>query len=494
MQSLARRLEKGGVLSCAGISAAAQPFLAALLQHLFPRRPIVVVTEGLRTQESAQQDLATWLALGGEVQRLESKVQSQAMGGGSQESESSITHHASRITHHASSPPQPLFYPSWEVLPHEVRLPHADVISERLETLVALTHHASRLTPQAPLVVTSVVALLQRTYPAGTVRQRTRTLTRGDRADPLDLVEWLEEQGYEPEAQVTQKGEIALRGGILDIYPLTSPWPVRMEFFGDELESLRQFDPLTQMSREEITAVTIPPAGELGLLKQMRNAECPSSVAALQRVDGVRSENPQPALGTLLDYLPSETVFLLCEPELLAKRADEYARQVPDGDPFFILWETFQAQAREHGMTCLEASEAEPVLGALEEGQGEGEASVDSPATIELPGSPGIPHSVHPPQCCYGGRALRTPHFESLEAFRPLPERAPEPQVAEAQRREFFAQLHRWLRQGYGVHVFCNNNGERQRFTEIWGEYGFAEGDQTGVRPSSGAAKHVVGF
>ena len=60
--------------------------------------------------------------------------------------------------------------------------------------------------------------------------------------------------------------------------------------------------------------------------------------------------------------------------------------------------------------------------------------------------------------------------------------------MAEAQRREFFAQLHRWLRQGYAVHVFCNNDGERQRFTEIWDEYGFAEADQAGVRPSSGAA------
>jgi transcription-repair coupling factor (superfamily II helicase) len=156
------------------------------------------------------------------------------------------------------------------VLPHEARLPHADVISERLETLVALTGESKIQSPKSKVIVTSVVALLQRTFPAEAVRERTRTLTRGDRIDPLDLVEWLEEQGYEPEAQVTQKGEIALRGGILDVYPLTSPWPVRLEFFGDEVESLRQFDPLTQISREEITAVTIPPAGELGLLKQIR--------------------------------------------------------------------------------------------------------------------------------------------------------------------------------------------------------------------------------
>jgi len=419
---------------------------------------MVVVADGLRTQESVQQDLATWLTLGGEVH--------------SEGPEARITQHATRNTPHPPSvacpstlTPQPLFYPSWEVLPHEVRLPHADVISERLETLVALTHHASRNTPQVPFVVTSVVALLQRTFPAGTVRERTRILTRGDRVDPLDLVEWLEEQGYEPEAQVTQKGEIALRGGILDIYPLISPWPVRLEFFGDELESLRQFDPQTQMSREEITSVTMPPAGELGLLKGMRSAE-----------SGVRSENPQPStlnpqprLGTLLEYLPAETVLLLCEPDQLAERADEYARQVPDGDPFFIPWEAFLEQAVERGLTRLEVSEAEPARFDM---GGEGEEDVAHLAAADLSHAPGIPHT-----------AFRTPQFDSLEAFRPLPERPPEPQVAEAQRREFFAQLHRWSRQGYEVHMFCNNAGERQRFTEIWDEYGLLpEGPSTGAR------------
>jgi transcription-repair coupling factor (superfamily II helicase) len=496
VQLLARRLEKGGALSCAGVSAAAQPYFAALLRHIFPQRPIILVTEGLRTQESAQQDLATWFALTGEVQSPRSKVQSQAAGDRSQNPDPSIPDSGSRITHHASSSPQPLFYPSWEVLPHEVRLPHADVISERLETLVALTHHASRITQPAPLVVTSVVALLQRTFPAGTIRDHTRTLARGDRVDPLDLVEWLEEQGYEPEAQVTQKGEIALRGGILDIFPLTSPWPVRLEFFGNELESLRQFDPLTQMSREEIRAVTVPPAGELGLLKRSL-VQSPES----------KVQN----LGTLLDYLPAEAVLLLCEPELLAERAEEYAAQVPEGDPFFIPWETFQAQAGEQGVTRLEVSEAERPLIALgnDEGvetgshapfpltpslspsdgervparAGEGESDVGSLAAPELPEASALPHS-----------ALRTPHFESLEAFRPLPERAPDPQVAEAQRREFFAQLHRWLRQGYAVHVFCNNDGERQRFTEIWDEYGFANVGQAShlPQPSGDNIDHIA--
>src|SRR4029077_8047355 len=115
--------------------------------------------------------------------------------------------------------------------------------------------------------------LLQRTFPLKTLQARTRTFARGDRQEPLELVEWLEDQGYEPEAQVTQKGEIALRGGILDIYPLTSPWPVRLEFFGDELESLRYFDPLTQIPRDKIPPVTLPPGGELGILKRTQAAD-----------------------------------------------------------------------------------------------------------------------------------------------------------------------------------------------------------------------------
>jgi transcription-repair coupling factor (superfamily II helicase) len=398
VQTLAQRLEKGGVLSCSGISQTAQPFFAALFHHIFPQRPIVVVTEGLKTQESFQEDVGTWLGLKAKAQSSKSNIS---------KAQDSIPK------------PQPRFYPAWEILPHESRLPHADVISERLETLVGLTRDRASKGNQASLIVTSVAALLQRTFPRQAISERTRTLTRGERIDPLDLVEWLETQGYEPEAQVTQKGEIALRGGILDAYPITSPWPVRMEFFGDELESLRHFDPLTQISREEITGVTIPPGGELGILKKQPNN-----------------------LGTLLDYLPPQSIFLLCESEQVEIRAQEYAVQVPPDDPFFISWGEFKAEAARKGMTLLSVDEGQT---DLLESQDTGEPSVAES------------HSVR---------------FQNLDAYRPLAERTPEPQIAEAQRREFFAQLHRWLRQDYAVHVFCNNEGERQRFAEIWEEYG----------------------
>ncbi len=334
---------------------------------------MVIVTENLKAQESFQQDLETWLGA------------------------------------------SPLFYPAWEIFPHENKLPHADVISDRLQTLVMLSGDSKLKIQNSKLVITSVSALLQKTFPLGEIQKRTRTRARGDKITPLDLIDWLEEQGYEPEAQVSQKGEIALRGGILDVFPPTSPWPVRLEFFGDELESLREFDPLTQISRGEISSVVLPPAGELGILKS--------------KVQSPKSKDSE--LATLLDYLPRETIFLLCDPESLAVHADSYEQQVPKDDPFFISWPDLLVDLKRRRFTSVE----------LVEDPGTGEDNLQ---------------------------------FDSLDAFRPLAERAPEPQIAEAQRREFFQQLHRWLRQDFSVHVFCNNDGERQRFEEIWQEHGFA--------------------
>ena len=457
VQSVQRRLEEGGALSCAGVSQSAQPFVAALLRRSFPRRPVVVITGGLKTQESFHQDIATWLFVAN---------------GGPIGNDDQPRSNSQRSTFY----PQPLFYPAWEMLPHETRLPHADVISERLETLTALTNPASRTGTGAPIIVANVLALLQRTFPPRELSRRTRSLERGARLDPLDLVEWLEEQGYEPEAQVTQKGEIALRGGILDVYPPTSPWPVRLEFFGDELESLRCFDPLTQISREEITSVTLPPAGELGLLK--------------------RAGERFSVLGTLLDYLPSGTIFLLCEPGALDEHAGQYARQVPVDDRFYIAWEDLLERMIASGMTVVELCEAVPELPSpvpaadgvskdFDEGS-TGRRDPISPSggeeggpAVAGPGEGAILRFEGAMRAQSSGRSLLS--ITTLDTYRPLGERAPEPQIAEAQRREFFAQLHRWLRQGYAVHVFCNNDGERQRFTEIWKEYGLAAGETQAI-------------
>ncbi len=390
VQTLARRVEKGESFALNDIARGAQPFLAVLLRRMFPERAVVIVAEGLKSQESFQQDLETWLGLS------EKKV-------GLQNSKTRTL----------------FFYPSWEILPHEAKLPHVDVISERLETLMGL-NAPERKVGEAPIVNANVMALIEKTFRPEEVRERMRRVQKGEQIEPLDLVEWLEEQGYEPEAQVNHKGEIALRGGILDIFPPVSPWPIRLEFFGNEIESLRYFDPISQVSLEEISAASLSPAGELGILKQ-NFAVNPASQS----------------LATLLDYLPKGTLFLLCEPEKLQEQANNYAGLVPKNDPFFVNWDDFLRMLHEKGCISINVSEG---------------------------GEDGV---------LTGGKEEPVVELSSLDAFRPILDRLPEPQVAEVQRKEFFAQLHRWSRQDYGVHVFCNNDGERQRFLEVWKEYGF---------------------
>ena len=414
VQDLRARLEKGGVLSFAGVHPAAQPFFAFVVREMFPRRPVVVVTEGVKAQESFHQDLETWFSRRGKEKAG-------------------------------------LYYPSWEILPHESRLPHSDVISERLQTLVALSARDSRDLVPPEVVVTNVTALLQKTFPVDELKKGTRILKKGDRLDPLDLIEWLEDHGYEPEAQVTSKGEIALRGGIVDVYPPPSPWPVRIEFFGDEIESLRQFDPHTQISRENIDEIAISPAGELAFLKQRLTDETPQRLA------------------TLGEYLPKETIFVICEPALVLEAAEKYEAQIPAGDPFFCSWVEFQREAEGRGFAILNTFES------VEAGRFAGFES-DAPAALATLASG-------------ASAAAEESVFSSLEAFRPQVDRAAEIQVAEAQRREFFAQLHRWLRQRFEVHVFCNNEGERQRFEEIWAEYGFGGSDSRGVPEDAAAAR-----
>ncbi|HVV00404.1 MAG TPA: transcription-repair coupling factor, partial [Verrucomicrobiae bacterium] len=418
VHELARRLEQGSAVPCSGVTPSAQSFLAAIVRKLCPNRPLVAVTGNVKQQELLQQDLSTWLAL------LASETSN-------------------------SPPAPPLYYPPWDVLPHEDRLPHADVISERLETLVTLSKQLQQpATPQgvsAPTVVTSVAALLQRTFALAALSSRTRGFKRGDRIEPLDLIEWLEDQGYEPEAQVTQKGEIALRGGIVDVFPLTSPWPVRLEFFGDELESLRYFDPTTQISRETIEEVIIPPGGELGILRKGAGALSGASVST----------------GELTNYLPANAIFLILEPEFVAERAREYAAQARPGDPLFIDWDALEEKALSRGSAWVKATEgAADVVDASVAWPGDGGESTSSSETeVRLA-------------------------LQNLDPFRPLTERSPEPHIAEAQRREFFNQLHRWLRQDYAVHVFCNNDGERQRFVEVWKDYGLGGASGESMIPS----------
>lgn len=146
-------------------------------------------------------------------------------------------------------------YPSWNVIPDKKALPDADVEGNRLKCLVELRKTRA-------IVATCIQALMQPAPSPDLLGAMMVTLKTGDEHDPEKLAGQFESTGYQFVPEVTSKGHVALRGGLIDIWPVNEPLPVRMEFFGNTLESMRFFDYATQRSEYKTELVTIAPANE----------------------------------------------------------------------------------------------------------------------------------------------------------------------------------------------------------------------------------------
>jgi len=212
--------------------------LCVLLRRFFPQRPILVVTDGPKSQELFQQDIETWLrteAVSRDPRRFANATEPSPASNRLRRPPLPIIRHSSTTdntqpttnpiassgsTLRPTPPPSPVL-PGWENLPHEGKLPHVDVISERLETLVALTLGSEPEGSPLP-VITTVAALMQRTLSPSFLRSRTRKLRPGDRLDPLELIEWLEAQGYE-----SRPGHSERRVGLRAAFSTSILSPVR---------------------------------------------------------------------------------------------------------------------------------------------------------------------------------------------------------------------------------------------------------------------------
>jgi transcription-repair coupling factor (superfamily II helicase) len=150
------------------------------------------------------------------------------------------------------------YFPGWENLTDaDLQGVSPEIAGDRLQTLTRLHHQTESL-----CVFTDIQSLLQPVPPPARLAARTLSLSRGDSLPLEALYETLLEMGYRFEAEVTDKGEAAKRGGVLDIWPPNHPSPVRLDFFGNELDSLRSFDPATQRSLERVDSVQVLPARE----------------------------------------------------------------------------------------------------------------------------------------------------------------------------------------------------------------------------------------
>jgi transcription-repair coupling factor (superfamily II helicase) len=215
-----------------------------------------------------------------------------------------------------------LTLPDWETLPYDHFSPHPDIVSQRLLTLYRLP------SLKRGVLIVPAMTLMQRLVPAEYVAQNVLLLKRGETLNLDTFRDRLAAGGYRHVSQVMEHGEFSIRGSIIDLYPMGSPEPYRIDLFDDEIESIRSFDPGDQRSQTRHDSIRLLPAREYPLtpegIKRFRTAY-------RDRFEGNPQNNPiyrdisdgVAALGseyylplffertqTLFDYLPDNTLLL----------------------------------------------------------------------------------------------------------------------------------------------------------------------------------------
>jgi transcription-repair coupling factor (superfamily II helicase) len=281
---------------------AARPYLIAAL-HRDLRLPLLVVTAQPENAKKLHEQLLSWSA-GGEV----------------------------------------MLFPEPDVLPYERLASDTTTEMERIQVLSALAGGAKEPDAAPPLVVASAAALMSRTTASHDFTSACGTLTLGTHIEPFRLLKTLEDAGYRLENTVEVPGAVSHRGGIIDIFPPTSEMPVRLEFFGDTIDSIRNFDPATQRSTTKAPAVTYGPAAELlaprrmdkisleSILNNLNLTGCAaeakqqfqSDIAALlagQFTHEAEFYAPMFNSGSSLDYFPDSALIILDEPSVIEETA-----------------------------------------------------------------------------------------------------------------------------------------------------------------------------
>ncbi|GJL81942.1 MAG: transcription-repair-coupling factor [marine bacterium B5-7] len=230
-------------------------------------------------------------------------------------------------------------FPDWETLPYDLFSPHQDITSERLRVLAWLHQgqQSGLLTgglqtgpkTEGHIVLVTVANLMQRLPPVGYVLGHSIELHRGQQLDIDQFRSRLQQSAYYAVSQVAIPGEYAVRGGLVDLFPMGAHWPIRIDLFDDEIESLRRFDPEDQRSGEVLEDITLLPAREFPMdeaaiktfrrnfrktfegdpTRQLAYSEISNgnAVAGLEYYFPLFFEQT----ASFFDYLPNDTLWLL---------------------------------------------------------------------------------------------------------------------------------------------------------------------------------------
>jgi len=247
--------------------------------------------------------------------------------------------------------PRIKFLPEPDALPYQRIATDSAAETERVQALFTLANNED--TTGHPLIVTSAPALMHKTTLFSEFMSTVHTIKEGDSIDPYKLLSRWESMGYRPESTVETPGTISHRGGIIDIYPAISDLPVRVEFFGNTIDSIRIFDPLTQRSQSVVPSITVTPATELlspflqnetglkEIINRLNLSNCnPETTRQWQQdlaqlLNGQRPTNlpyyaPLFNHDTVLSYLPRDGLLILDEPASLRNAVEDLEREAEE--------------------------------------------------------------------------------------------------------------------------------------------------------------------
>ena len=156
-----------------------------------------------------------------------------------------------------------LQFPAWDCLPYDRVSPHSGAVAQRMTVLARLARVTGRQHPS--VLLTTVNAVLQRVPARAMVARQSLAAAPGNLLPMSGIIQWLELNGFNRAATVREPGDYAVRGGILDLFAPGMEAPVRLDFFGDTLESIRSFDPETQRTNAELRALDLVPMAEFQL-------------------------------------------------------------------------------------------------------------------------------------------------------------------------------------------------------------------------------------
>ncbi|MDB5599323.1 MAG: transcription-repair coupling factor, partial [Xanthobacteraceae bacterium] len=227
-------------------------------------------------------------------------------------------------------------FPAWDCQPYDRVSPHAGVVAQRMTALSRLARVKGRERPA--VLLTTVNAILQRVPARDLIGQQALSAAPGQILALDGITKWLELNGFQRSATVREPGDYAVRGGIVDLFAPAQPEPVRFDFFGDQLESIRSFDPETQRTTDQLHGLDLVPVAEFQLITETirrfrlgyvtkfgaagPDDQLYQSVSEGRRYPGMEHWLPlfHDHMDTLLDYLPGSPIVL--EPQ-----ADDVARE-----------------------------------------------------------------------------------------------------------------------------------------------------------------------